>query len=309
MFLRQSADWRSVTGTIIKSSSICVNGSHSSIELSVAAGEECIKKAGIGKEDVDWLLYSGVYCDENIQEPAVAPLIQKKLGLNNDPMHRGSMNHMTFSFDVHNGSCGFLSAVCAADAALRSKDVANVLIVSADGHPSRQYHPEFPFSNIGSAVLLTYSKDERRGFKNYMFKTSDNSKLGYTSLFDVNNSTRERENIHFNIDEDYREQLHAFAVGSLREYIKLYPLGLSEVDYWITSHPFKGFGKEVADAVGLNTRYKMVDLYERYGSPHTSTLPLYYNHVSDEGLLKGKKQLFFFSAGAGFSSVCALYVV
>ena len=81
----------------------------SSVDHAVLAAEECLAKAGVSRKEIDILISVGIYRDENIGEPAMAPLIQKRLGMN--PIYDAGMSHKTFSFDLLNGSSGFLNAV------------------------------------------------------------------------------------------------------------------------------------------------------------------------------------------------------
>ena len=70
-------------GVIIKETAISNNGYiTSSIEHAVVASEACIKRAGIDRNDIDLIINIGLYREENISEPAMAPLIQKRLGIN-----------------------------------------------------------------------------------------------------------------------------------------------------------------------------------------------------------------------------------
>jgi 3-oxoacyl-[acyl-carrier-protein] synthase-3 len=297
-------------GTIIKSTSICKNGTHSSIELTVMAAEECIAKAGIDKKDIALLIYAGVYRDNNIAEPAISTLVQKKLGLNNDPILTDQTGTTTFSFDVNNGGCSFLSAVNVAEASLKCKMADYALIVSADTHPSKRFNEDFPFTNVGVAVLLAYDENENHGFKNFTFKTSLNGGSGFESLLKLPEfGLKGREYAFISMDKDYHEQLRNFAVESVQQYIDAKQMKPSDIDYMVTSQQFKGFGKEVSDSIGFDDGPRIIDLFEEYGNPHTSSLPLSYHLVSTAGLLRENDQIFFMAAGSGLSSACALYIV
>jgi 3-oxoacyl-[acyl-carrier-protein] synthase III len=297
-------------GTVIKSSSISVNGTHSAIELSVQAAVKCIEKSGIDRNAIDMLIYSGIYRDDNIAEPAIAPLIQKKLGLNPDPVLKGSLDSVTFSFDVNNGVCGFLSSVSVADAALKSGAARYVLIVSGDAHPSKRFNADFPFSNIGSAVLLAYSNEKEKGFKNFMFRTNGADDPGFTSRLEIADfGTTGREFTSIVADDDYHDKLHHFAVESVLEYINSKSVDPLNLDYLLTSQQYKGFGKNITAEIGLNRATRVVDLHDEYGDPHTSALPLSFHHIASEGKLKDNDTILFFSAGSGLTSACALYVV
>jgi 3-oxoacyl-[acyl-carrier-protein] synthase III len=297
-------------GTVIKSSSICANGTHSAIELAVQAAEKCIEKSGILKNDINLLIYAGVYRDHNIAEPAIAPLIQKKLGLNLDPMQSGAVGTLTFSFDVINGVCGFLSAVTVAEAALKCGSARYALIVSGDAHPSKRFNADFPFSNVGSAILLAYSDDKEKGFKNFMFRTNGDEHLGISSKLNMSEfGTNGREYTSINVDKDYHEELHEMAVESIQKFIDEDRLDISDVDYLVTSQQYSGFGKKISDTIGLNGNSKVVDLHDTYGDPHTSSLPLSFHHICSGGDLKENNRILFVAAGSGLTAACALYVV
>ncbi|MBN2159654.1 MAG: hypothetical protein JW807_09675 [Spirochaetes bacterium] len=297
-------------GTVIKASSICANGTHSAIELTVIAAEQCIEKAGVERTDVDLLIYAGVYRDHNIAEPAIAPLIQKKLGLNNDPLINGEFGKMTFSFDITNGECGFLSAVTVAEAALKSGSSRYALIVSGDAHPSKKKQPDFPYSNIGSAVLLAYTEEKEKGFTNFMFKTANGDNPGLKSYLEFDKiGTRGREMALIYMDNDYHSKLHSFAVESIREYIGAHMVDPLNVRYLVTSQQYKGFGSKITHAIGLNGTPKVIDLHDEYGDSHTSSLPLSFHHIFNNGELKENDRILFVSAGSGLTSACAMYVV
>jgi 3-oxoacyl-[acyl-carrier-protein] synthase-3 len=93
-------------GTIIRSTGICKDPSNLSIlDLAESAGEQCIASAGIDKKDIDLVISTGIYRDDNVVEPAMAALIQQRLGIN----LKIDWNHRTFAFDILNGcaaQCG-----------------------------------------------------------------------------------------------------------------------------------------------------------------------------------------------------------
>ncbi|MBN2159885.1 MAG: hypothetical protein JW807_10850 [Spirochaetes bacterium] len=296
-------------GTIIKSSSIYMNGSTGSIGLAVRAAEDCIEKAGVDRHDISLIIYSGIYRDDNIVEPAIAPLIQKRLGINLDPVEQGSFDRLTFSFDVHNGPCGFLAASRVAQSSLMSGACRYALLVSADAHPSKRHNPDFPFSNVGSAVMLGYSEEPQRGFLEFHFRTSGNGRVGYVAKAEVKRfGTAGRECIAFEVEHDYHDELLEFTLDSVREFINSQNLDPADVDLLLTSQQFKSFGKLISSSIGMNGKSKVIDLFDEYGDPHTSSLGLGYNYAASNKLLKKDDRILFVASGAGLSSACALYV-
>ena len=124
--------------TIIKAAAISKhNEAGGSVNHAVRAAENCIKKAGIDIQDIDLLINTGIYKEENIAEPAMSALIQKKLGLSLDP-GTDKTDKSTLSFDLFNGACGFLYAAQVADSFIRNHERKLVLIVSSEVHPSKK---------------------------------------------------------------------------------------------------------------------------------------------------------------------------
>ena len=96
----------------------------SAITLSSRAAKRCLKKAGLVPANLGILINTGIYRDSHIAEPAVASLIQRRIGAN--PVLSGidticSNNHAgTFSFDLNNGGCGLISGMRLVDGFIQS---------------------------------------------------------------------------------------------------------------------------------------------------------------------------------------------
>ncbi|MBN1497571.1 MAG: hypothetical protein JXA07_12415 [Spirochaetes bacterium] len=296
-------------GTIITGSAVCTDMTDSSIELSVAAGERCIKNAGIDPRTVDLLINIGVYRDDNIMEPAIAPLVQKRLGLNNDPCG-GDLNVRTFSFDLLNGACGFLNAVQVADASLRCGMAANVLILSSDVHPSKSVNETFPFKHIGAAVLLSYDPNGDRGFRDIIYRTAANGSGGFSAYADtIKYGTAGRSSLTFVTDEDYLERLGDMAADTVREYIYSKRIDPSGVKFLVTTQQGKGLAEKIYRAAGLNGSGRAIDLHDEFGDTHTSSLSLGFHTIASGGLVQERDQVLFVAAGSGLTSACAAYVI
>ena len=111
-------------GTVIEASAIARpdgDPSIGAIGLADAAARACLERARRAPDDVQLLINAGVYLDHDIQEPAIASMIQEDIGANPAPTPGGGQG--TFSFDVRNGACGLLTGHRAhRRAALRGDD-------------------------------------------------------------------------------------------------------------------------------------------------------------------------------------------
>ncbi|MFO7568721.1 MAG: 3-oxoacyl-[acyl-carrier-protein] synthase III C-terminal domain-containing protein [Smithellaceae bacterium] len=295
---------------IIKASFAAPAKPGSAIDMAVHAAKNCLARAAVAIDEVDLLINIGVFRDENIIEPAIAPLIQKALGMNLDPVGNGHLHRSTFSFDITDGECGFLTAARVANSFLKNKQAKYALIVSGDIHPSQSDHPDFPFNSVACAVLLTAAPKADRGFQNFQFKTSANGSNGFSANVDLSqNGAISRQCMTFTMDEQYHRLLSVFTTDMLKGIVADGIIDPAEIHYVVTSQHTAEFGAQMARSFQRNGHIKTVDLHEHYGNPHTSSLILGYHQLICEGRVRENDRILFVGAGAGLSAACALYVV
>jgi 3-oxoacyl-[acyl-carrier-protein] synthase-3 len=282
-----------------------------SVDHAVRAAENCIKEAGINKQDIDLLINTGVYRDQNIAEPAIATLIQKELCLNVDPVPSRTAK-MTFSFDLMNGACGFLYAAQVADSFIRTHEKQLVLIVSSEVHPSKKLSPDFPYTHIGSAVLLQDSKKGDRGFKHFMFETSNKEMESYTGYIDIWDEVkcgpRGRDSVSIDIAPDYAEKLEKHVLGAIKEHVKSGEIDPSEIDLIITSQSIPGLGGKISKSIGLK-EISSISTYEEFGNAGSSDLAIGYCMARKKEILKKGDKILFVGAGSGLTAALAVYEV
>lgn len=297
-------------GAIIQSTGVSLNGSVSSLELSVQAGNACIKNAGLEANDIDVLISVGIYHDDNIVEPAMAPLIQKSLGINPDPIHDGTMK-FTFCFDLYNGACGFINALQVADSLLTTGQAKHILIVSADTHPSKTVRSDFPFKPVGAALLMGRESDRDKGFKDFYINTSTNGYSGLIGGADMmdwqKNGIKGRAHIVIREEEGFMKALHDFSIQSAENYLKTCNIDLHNINFLITSQQEKDFTKRMYDGIGLNGIKRSVNIFKQYGDPHTSSLPLGLHEIIVNGELKENDTVMMVAAGSGLTAAFATY--
>lgn len=141
------------TNVTIAGIGVVTGPSSSAIELAADAGRVAIDDAGLPDDAIDVLIHVGVYRDQNIVEPAIAALVQKKIGIGLD---YGRGDHHLYSFDLMNGACGVLSAIAVAGALLAT-GAQSVLITASDVHPGGAdvgRAAGFPYAPKGAALVL-----------------------------------------------------------------------------------------------------------------------------------------------------------
>lgn len=293
-------------GTLIRTTAIYSEKNPiDSIQCSSKAAEQCIVSAGIDKMDIDLLINVGIYREKNIAEPAMATLIQKTMGMNLDPVLNFEGNS-TFSFDLKNGPAGILYAIQVADGMMRTGKIRNALIVSNDVHPSTRHIPDFPFTQVGSALLLEQSFNEDIGFTKFMFKTSESTNTGFNSYVDISTGLDGRNAMIIKEDDDYVSNLLEFTVSAVSEFIGNYANNGSTINQIICNKPSKTFGHDLVKRLEIPEE-RLIHTYDEYGDPHTSSLAIAYHIARHKGLLKQGDKILFVGAGAGLTCACGLY--
>jgi len=292
-----------------KSTAICVNQDiHSSVDLAARAGKECILKSGVRHEDINLLINIGIFRDDNIVEPAMAALVQKKMGLNPDPVSGEKVIGGTFSFDLLKGRCGFLYAAQVAQVMMENNNISNTLIVSSDAHPSSRYNPEFPYTHVGAAALLSKTKSGR-GFQKFSFSSSTDSYNGSVVYVGNNEGIKARKAITIEQDKDYISRAGEYALITAKKYFQSESVTPKDVKLLITSPHGKNWEKDLSISLGLNYNKRSVNIYEKYGDTYTSALIFGFYHAMQDEKLNQKDKVLFVAAGAGLSSACCLYIV
>jgi 3-oxoacyl-[acyl-carrier-protein] synthase-3 len=128
--------------------------------LADAAARSCFASAGRDAGDVDMLINTGIYREDNMGEPALAALIQEDIGANLGQPPLGGRG--TFSFDLLNGTCGVISAIQLESGLLRSGVIRLGAIVTSDVGPKLKDSGSAPFRAAGGAMLLAWD-DTRPG--------------------------------------------------------------------------------------------------------------------------------------------------
>ncbi|GAA5107844.1 hypothetical protein [Nocardia iowensis] len=130
-------------------------------ELAARAARSCLADSDVSVDEVGMLINAGVFRDDNISEPAVSALIQKRIGLG---LEYQPGRVPAFSFDLMHGATGLLHAISTAECFLATGEVEYALLVAGDTHPSTQrYVAGFPYTT-GAAALLLGSSPAAGGF-------------------------------------------------------------------------------------------------------------------------------------------------
>jgi 3-oxoacyl-[acyl-carrier-protein] synthase III len=246
----------------------CGPAPHSSVELASGAALDCLEQAGLEPDEVDLLVSTGVYRDKNISEPAMAALIQKRVGINRDPS-KFPVASTAFSFDLMNSAVGLLNALQVVDALVRVGQVGTALVVAGDVHPSQQVHPDFPFRHAGGAFLLRRAAPGSASFEAHASGSSDIGSHGRWGYCDLGASGPDsRRAIVVEQDADALEQLERLAIEGAQRFHSQHARA-GERLLVLPSALSAGFAGHLARGLGV-VPDQVVDSYAALGDTHSA---------------------------------------
>ncbi|MER8184432.1 hypothetical protein [Kitasatospora sp. NPDC094015] len=285
------------------------DGPATAVRLAGRASLECLAEARLSPDTVGLLINVGVYREHNTFEPAVGALVQKEVGINLDYL-ADPVPGAAFSFDLMNGACGVLNAVQVAQAMLATGSTERVLITAADVHPGGRaaLDPDYPYADLGAALLLERSAGDEGGFGPVRTAGSDQDSAVAGYLPTAGMGARGRGRITVRRDTGFADQLLDLAAATAAEYAHAEGLDLDRT-LLVTSRPTADFAQRLAARLGLPA--SAAAAAEAPGPdgrlPHTAAPILGYLQAMGEGLPAEVDQLLFVAAGAGPSAACVSY--
>ena len=274
-----------------------------SLDLATTAALKCLKAARLNPKFLDMLVYTGIYRDEHMVEPAIAALIQKKVGAN--PVANG--NNTTFSFDLNNGGCGLISGMQLVDGFIQSGTIRQGMVVTSDAEPYQNLSQSYRFVPSAGAMILS-SADNGTGFKkfkHFTFPQYKNTFESYISWTSLKKNRKKRNVLLVSQKENYLDLCVQCAIESLMEFLHEAQLKLSEIDLIIPSQsPGKFAAKLTAE---LDLPDKIVDVACSGGELHTAGLAVALEKVIKNGCFEQAKNVVFLTVGSGITTAFALY--
>jgi 3-oxoacyl-[acyl-carrier-protein] synthase-3 len=284
-----------------------------SVALAARAGRACLARAGCDPDAVGLIVNTGVYRDENICEPAMAPFVQRRVGANPKLPPPGAPS--TFSFDLVNGGCGFLAAVQAVDGFLRSGRIERGLVVTSDVNPVPHASEGMRFAPAGAALLLS-SGPEHAGFRAFHFESfAKHAHLFGTRGWWVRDERPKRRlrlrpepshALFMREDERHVPEAAHCARQALARFLDEMGLRPGDLDLVLPSQFPAGFPAAFTEAAGFAPD-RVVDATGEFGAVHTAGLAVALHAATREGRFPGARRALFVAVGAGLSVQLALY--
>jgi 3-oxoacyl-[acyl-carrier-protein] synthase III len=272
------------------------------LELIRVAAENCFASSHYDKQDTDLLIYSGVYRDEFICEPAIAALAEGILGINDDIDNQ--QEKKTFALDIFNGGIATLNACYAAIAMIKAYKGKIALLVASEVENNRDLQSEslVGLEETGSALLLAESPDGETGFGNFIFKSFTHSMSALSShTFTRHGKTCLQIEIDLHLQACYQQCIQK----TVQELLERERLALSEIDIILPPQISSGFITALSEILRVS-REKFVDVQVQHDL-FTSSLAYSLKHAQETQMVKHGDIGLIINVGSGLQVGCAIY--
>lgn len=158
------------------------------VPMGTAVARQCLTRVGLTAEEVDVLIYCGIYRDRCLSEPAVAAMLAGELGFA-PAAYAGASQ---FAFDLSDGAVGFFKACHCAAQMIDAGQARRVLVVTAEfqGDPAVVNDGARAIANGAAAALVEQSDDGRSGLECFSWRLfAEHSDLRTSSCLRTNGST------------------------------------------------------------------------------------------------------------------------
>ena len=261
------------------------------VQRALAAGTAAAGHLGL-------LLYSGVYREAFISEPALATMVAKELGIKGSRLDNNPRPFL--AFDVMNGPPGVLMACLVAGRLLLSRD--GVAVVAASEFTETPVDGQQPLglASAGSALVLERSSG-RSGFRSFFVDTHAEYLDWYHAYAYTDDSGPPR--LRVDRDERFTERLPEAVAGSVAELLRRESLSLD--DFAVIFPP--QFGPEFLDRLAAALGVEQSRLVScGGGNLFTSAAAAGWEAARERTFAPGSLGLFL-TAGAGIEVACATY--
>ncbi len=297
-------------------------------DLAVPAAERALSDAGIGPEEVDYVVFATMTPDYYF--PGSGPLFQKKLGLGRAPC-----------LDIRQQCAGFLFGLQVADAILRSGQHRTVLLVGAEVHvcfmpwwswdvvegksdrrvEAREYewNSRFRdravlFGDAAGAFVLQAEEEDGVGLLDVMVRTDGSCAeamhvraggSAFRPYFEPRMFERGDTVPVVEGREVFRTAV-TIMPEAVEEILRRNGLALADLDLLLMHQANLRINEAVQKRLGLPDS-KVFNNIQKYGNTTAATLPLAFHEAKAERGLPAGSLVCFVALGSGLSWGAALY--
>jgi 3-oxoacyl-[acyl-carrier-protein] synthase-3 len=266
-------------------------------DLIVPAAQECMKRRGIGPEDIDCIIVCTVTPDHFF--PSTAAIVQRKLGIKS-----------AWGFDLSAACSGFVFGMITACKLVDSGAAQRVLLCGSDKMSSILNFDDRAqavlFGDGAGVVLIEKSNDENYGMLDFRAYLDGN---GESHLHMVAGGS-----VKPSSEETVKNKEH-YIVQEGQPVFKAAVIGMADVSYeimernnlkaediaWLVPHQANlRIISATANRMGIGMDKVMVNI-EKFGNTTAGTIPICLSELYEQGKLKKGDNVVLSSFGAGFT--------
>ncbi len=214
----------------------------------------------------------------------------------------------TFSFDLNNGGCGWLTGIQITDGFIKTGNIRYAMVVTGDSEPFRGLSENFNFEPAAAAIILADSNDYR-GFsliRTYSFPEYNEEFVSNTRYGHLNRKWGKGNILSIRQKETYLDLCLNCAVESLTRFLAEAAIPLKRIDLLIMSQSPLGF------VSGMKKRLSPYNNFAEFAKTenkelHTASPAFALKKTWDDDRFRNSKNIVFLTVGSGISVACALY--
>jgi 3-oxoacyl-[acyl-carrier-protein] synthase III len=277
-------------------------------DLGVEAAKQALDAAGIGPEDVDFIIFATLSPDFTF--PGSAVFVQEKLGCGN-----------IGALDVRNQCTGFLYALGIADSFVRTGQYKRILVIGAEVHSTgldfskRGRDVTVIFGDGAGAAVVGPGENENTGIlSTRLHAEGKHAKRLWCELpgsfyhdrFGEKEWWGEEGRQYPKMDGRY-VFMHALTrlPETIRDTLALHQLTLDDIDILVPHQANLRINQKVAEILDLPME-KVVNNIDRYGNTTAGSIPIAMDEAVRDGRIAPGKLVMLAGFGAGFTWGSAL---
>ena len=262
-------------------------------EMTLSAAEACLRQAPCGRDEIEALVFTGVFKSGYLGEPSYASILAGKL------FPHGRRRPL-LAFDLRHGPNGFLSACQIVGAMMKRRGLRGGLVLGAEFENNRLLagYPMVGVAEVATAAVLLPPGSGGTEVEDCRFFTFDE----HHSAFRADVLAVRPTHVVFEAGEHYPAALRASIGCAIRMYLPGAGGALTDFDGFYFPQISSAFLGDVADDLGID-RKRVADVTVKGKDLYTSSLPCILEASASK---PGPKVCLAVSAGPGIHVGCAV---
>jgi len=285
-----------------------IRGQDTTLSMGVKAANIAIERAGIAKDDIEFIVFATISPDYYFPGPGVE--LQKELGIKT-----------VGALDVRNQCSGFVYAISVADQFIKTGMYKNILVVASEVQSlgldmtTRGRAVSVIFGDGAGAVVLTRSDDDSKILSTHLHSEGEHAKelavvapgMGgrwVTDILAENNPDDESYFPYMNGQYVFKHAVVRFS-EVIMEGLQANNLQVSDIDMLIPHQANLRISQFIQKKFGLNDN-QVFNNIQKYGNTTAASIPIALTEAWEQGKIKKGDTVVLAAFGSGFTWASAI---